>query len=64
MKKPHVFDLTQTEADVCWLQAGRLKQAADGSDIEAATELRRMQKTKMKKYISKMNVPKPNEGEK
>jgi hypothetical protein len=59
MKKPHVFDLTQTEADVCWLQAGRLKEAADAGDQEAAKELERMQNTK----LVKMKI-KPKEGEK
>jgi len=64
MNKKVVLDFTQTEADVDWLRAARLKKAADKGDKEAAAELCRMEETKMKKYGSKMNVPKPNEGEK
>ena len=51
----HVLDMAQTEADVDWLRARRLKLAADAGDKSAARELKRMQKTKMVKA-------KPNEG--
>jgi hypothetical protein len=64
MKKKVVLDFTQTEADVDWLRAARLKKAADKGDKEAAAELRRMEETKMTKYASKMNVSNPNEGKK
>jgi len=42
-----VFDLTKTEADICWLKAGRLRKAAAAGDEEAAEELKRMEETKM-----------------
>ena len=51
----HVLDMAQTEADVDWLRARRLKLAADAGDKSASKELKHMQKTKMVKA-------KPNEG--
>jgi hypothetical protein len=45
----HVFDLTKTQADACWLQAGRLRQKAADGDAEAAKELERMESTKLVK---------------
>ena len=48
MGKIKIIDLTETEADVDWLRARRLKLRAEAGDKQAAEELRQMEQCKMK----------------